>query len=211
MASAADFRRWVEISVDSAPRDLIDAAILRAVDEFLKYTGLWSAESAGIQLVDGTAAYAVTAPTGGTVCRVEAVRYKTTLLAPADPSMGATYLGGDAPYAFWFGTDGYIHLSPTPAGTFGVTDLLKFRAISTILSGAGTAPTIPDFVAADYHDAIVAGAVARLLEIPGKGWTDRVAAREFKRAFTAGCGDGRVAAATGNTVNILPPSFPQTA
>ena len=210
MATVADFRNWVEVSVEGAPRALVNEAILRAVDQFFRYTGLWSVEHAGIQLVNNTAAYNLTAPTGATLIRVEAARYQTQPLAPSDPAWGKTYTGGFAPYAFWIDPPLAFTVSPTPSGTFTTDDKFYMRGIWTISSAATDATVFPD-VALDYGDEISDGAIAQLLRIPGKSWTDPMEAKARDKAFMEGCAAGRIRAATGGTNNILPPDIPQTA
>lgn len=210
MANISDFRSWVEVSCEGANRALIDDAILIACDRFLRYTGLWSTEHAGIQLVAGTSSYNLTAPTGGVLCRIENARYKTQPLTPADAAYGESYTGGYAPFAFWLEPPLALAIAPTPSGTLDATDVINCRAIWTVT--AHTAPaSVPDVLLHDYRRAIVDGALVELFRIPGKAWSDFNESKAREKEFKAACAQGRIRAATGNTVNVLPPVYPSTA
>lgn len=210
MANISDFRTWVEVSCEGANRALVDDAILIACDRFLRYTGLWSTEHAGIQLVAGTSSYNLTAPTNAVLCRIENARYKSQPLAPADAAYGKSYTGGYAPFAFWLEPPLAIAIAPAPSGTLDATDVLNCRAIWTV-SVSPVAAAVPDFLLHDYRRAIVDGALAELFRIPGKGWSDVNEAKAREKEFKAACAGGRIRAATGNTNNVLPPDYPPTA
>jgi ligand-binding SRPBCC domain-containing protein len=209
MADVSDFRNWVEVGCEGAPRTLVDAAILRACERFLRYSGLWSVEHAPVQLVDAQAAYTITLPTGAQLCRVEAVHYKGQPLGiGSNSAWAARYTGGFANYAFWVESPDQLILAPTPSGTFTADDTLTFRAVFTT---APDAATVPQFLADEYADEIADGALATLFRIPGKGWSDFNEAKARDKAFMAGAAHAKIRAATGNTNSILPPDYPRTA
>lgn len=203
MADLTAFYPWVEVAVEGAPRKIVEQAVRRSIDRFLRYTGLWSEQHAAIPLEDGEASYAVTPPEDGLLTRLSAVHFKTDPLSPAHPGWGAQYTGGFAPYAYWVPADpqNTIVLSPTPAGTFTADDTITFLGIYTLVADA---ETVPDFLATEYLEGIVDGAIQMLLAIPGKGWSDPVEAERRRRSFMKSCADGRVRAATGGTVSVLP-------
>lgn len=207
MAEISAFRRWVEVACEGAPRPLVDEAIRAALERLCRYSGVWSLQHPAVDVADGIAAYNVIVPAGGQVIRLEAVHYNGAPLAPSDPAWGVQYAGGSPPFTFWLES-----ASPAPAPVLTVNDTilgtLEFRAI---YAPHKTATEIPDFLYDEYEEGVAAGAVAQLLAIPGKGWTDPRHAAEFEKRFFRHAAAAKLKAATGNTNNILPPVFPPTA
>lgn len=204
MAEITAFYRWVEVAAEGVARPVVDQEIRRALDRFLRYTGLWSEQHAAIQIEDGEASYEVTPPEAGLLTRVSAVYYKTMPCGPAHPGWGVQYTGGgSAPYAYWLDakTANTITLAPVPAGDFTAEDTLTFLGIYTL---AADAAEVPDFLFDQYLEGIVDGALARIFAIPGKVWSDPAEADRRQKSFMRTCADGRVRAASGNTVSILP-------
>lgn len=204
MATIADFIPWVEVSAEGAPRPLVEQAIRRSIDRLLRYSGLWQVQHAAVQLVDAQASYTLTPPTGGLLLRVSALHYRGVPQSPAHAGWGVQYTGGGAAtYAYWCPstTQNTVALAPTPSGTFTSDDTITLLGVYTATL---TAATFPDFLNTDYQQGVVDGALAMLLAIPGKGWTDPAEAKNRDKAFMAHAGAARVRAATGNTVGVLP-------
>lgn len=203
MAELSDFIPWVEASAEGAPRPIVESALRRSMDRFLRYTGLWNLRVDPIQLVDADPDYEIDAPEGAFVTRVSAVHYRGQPLAPVHEGWGAQYTGGYAPYAYSVPptTPNTLVLFPTPSGTFTSDDTITLLAIYVPTADADT---FPDFLATDYLMEIVDGALHYILSIPGKGWSDPTEAERRQKNFMRGCAQGRMRAATGNTVGVLP-------
>lgn len=203
MAELRDFIPWVEASAEGAPRPLVESALRRSIDRFLRYSGLWQLQVDPIPLVDGDPDYEIDAPEDAMVARVSAVHYKGQPLSPVHPGWGAQYTGGYSAFAYSVPptTPNTIVLFPTPSGTFTADDTLQLLAIYVPVAAA---ETFPDFLATDYLMEIVDGALQYILSIPGKAWTDPSEADRRMKNFMRGCAAARVRAATGNTVSILP-------
>lgn len=150
--------------VPGVAEPMADQELRRAAQEFFRFTKAWRQWLGNITLT-GAASYTVALPTDALVHRFDRATVNGQPVAlpgwsgfDADPESVPGQGQG-------FTTRDRITVVPVSAYSSGV---LKLRAV---LVPADQAATLPDELVAQFRDAIVAGAKARLMLQPGKGYS----------------------------------------
>lgn len=184
MKTWAEFLDDIMPELPGAETDFVESALLRAAIEFFDRTQVYKADHPAIDAVAGQGEYEwAPADEETEVCHVFNVWYDGDKLS----ARNGDYLA-DA-YEYWpeeTGTPAYYHEERTDA-------LILVPSPETELAGAIVAkvalrPTldatgIPDDLFSDHRDAIVAGALFRLLRMQKKPWTNFELATAYGQAF----------------------------
>lgn len=86
-------------------------------------------------------------------------------------------------------SQGTFRLVPVPNTTVTNSTIIRVS-----LKPANTSSACDDLVMADYRDAIISGALFRLLRMPGQAWTDYSGAQIYGAAFADGIRDAELKA-----------------
>lgn len=112
----------------------------------------------------------------------------------------------DKPSSYYHESPSSLTLWPTPSAT--LTGVLFVEAALTL---ADAATVIPDISATHHFEAIYNGALARLLAMPNKPWTDQAAATTYGRMFRRSSMELRAVSDAGYTHSDPPWKFPSFA
>ncbi len=167
MADWSYFHTRVMPRVMGCPVPLANKELRDACFEFFERTRAWRQWLDWFEVADGVFQYDIDVPTGAQVVRLEQatcdgkpIRVEGAFSLPKDP---ATY-GGSANSAS--STD-----RVTLTLSSSVTPGARIQLMASLAPNE-TATGIPDHLAAQYTDAIVAGALFRLRTIPGTAFAN---------------------------------------
>ncbi|MFO7598117.1 MAG: hypothetical protein R6W92_17475 [Desulfocurvibacter africanus] len=186
------------------PSALAMAALRRATDEFCTRTLAWRADLPAVDLLAEYPFYRLDAPLGSRIVMVlEAFVQGRRLIAASEESLddehpGWAMLGPGTPSRFVLPRAGELRLVPAPA-TYAKAGLL----VQAALAPAAGAPETEDFLIRDHGQALVHGALSRLLAMPAKSWTDQSLATHHGRQFRAALADTRAGELKGRTRRSL--------
>ena len=110
------------------------------------------------------------------VCYRNEIRY-----CPAHEPRCCT-VGGNK---FWY-EDGYLRISPTPS--YDEDEVLEVELAVALTQDA---VTVPEEFYQDWADTIAAGAISRILAIPGQAYTDYGGSRLYEFAYRKGLSTAR--------------------
>jgi hypothetical protein len=184
--SLSSFLPYVLPHVPGCPKMAAKEEVLRACIEFCEKSLVWKNTPAAINVVSGTATYAISVPSGGQVVKLEALYHNGERLDPM------TTRDLEGLYTDWTTETGtplyYTQSVPTsvilvPEPDTSITSGLRFQGV---YKPTRTATTVEDFLYNDYAEEIGAGAVARLLATHGKAWTNPEIAPWFIGRFNEG-------------------------
>jgi hypothetical protein len=198
MTDIADLIPDVQAVVPEVPSFIAQREFIRATREFSEETRAWRV-SFNLDVVAGTATYDLTPKLGSTNELVDIISVKPA--AGGAPVKPRTYVWLDenhsdwrnetAEIAQWYVLDGNntIRLVFTPAvTTVGTIDYFIRAAVKPLVA---TATTIQDLIANKYDEVLVHGALARLLFIPRKPWTDLNLGNYHRTEFEMGIIEAR--------------------
>lgn len=187
----------LRIELPGIPEPVLVDGVRKAVQEFFKKSEAWRYTVPG--LLNWTTALTFPAlaagteiPTGTRVTRVDEVKYANDgiSLKPI-PFKTRQQLDGD--YPDWEVKTGNSPLRWTndndyapriiPIADADVNGSLKVRAI---IAPIDALTDLPDFLYYEFEDDFKNGALARLMKIPGKDWTNLTAAAAYASLFKAG-------------------------
>ena len=179
--------------------DTVDFHLRQAAIEFCRRSQCWRAELP-ITPVAGTETYLVPLPADS----VASMLLDFTVL-DSDGNSGDDYHlvapNRGRQLERNFRTASYVYLSddglsisvqPIPDSTDA--QLVPYFSLKPSQTAAG----IPDFLFAQYVDAIVAGALGRLLDMPKTPWRDAAEAGLQRGKFSSECGNASVRTSRGN-------------
>jgi hypothetical protein len=201
--SLSSFLPYVLPHVPGCPKMAAKEEVLRACIEFCEKSLVWKNTPAAINVVSGTATYAISVPSGGQVVKLEALYHNGERLDPM------TTRDLEGLYTDWTTETGtplyYTQSVPTsvilvPEPDTSITSGLRFQGV---YKPTRTATTVEDFLYNDYAEEISAGAVARLLATHGKTWTNPDYAPAFMNKFMGGIGLAKIRASKNFTTQSL--------
>lgn len=189
----SDFLPEVLIEVPGCPEPLVEHHIRNAAIEFCNETLIWREDLTPIDSVIEQAEYTLTPPAGSRIVMPVSVEYDDKLIDPeTEENLNAksrTWRTNDP------GTPS-VFLIPDP-----LTILLHERPNSVIVGGiavkAALKPTrnateVADIVYDDWAEAVAAGALSRIMEIPDKPWTNPNQSIYYHRKFNGAKNNARV-------------------
>ena len=193
----ADLLPQLRIELPGIPEPVLVDGLHEAIDDFLKQSEVWKFSVAS--LLNWTTALSFPALAAGTeipassrVVRIDTVKYGSdgTNLKIV-PFKTRDQLDSEIPdWEIRTGSspDLWTNNGPAtpqivPIATADVNGSLQVRVI---LSAADTSVVVPEFILYEFGDEIRYGALARLMKIPGKDWTDASRSGAYSSMFAAG-------------------------
>jgi len=170
--------------VSGCPDSLVETNLRSATIELCEKSRAYTFDLDAISTVSGTFEYDFDQPTGTDVHRILWLIHGGDDLDPISPrslelnfpdwrnrsALPRVYLQ-KTPDTFW--------LVPVPGSS--TTDAIQ---LSVALKPTRTASSISTDFSTDYRDAIIYGALYRLLRIPSRAWSDPGAASDYLSLFT---------------------------
>ena len=174
--------------VPGCPDTLIENNIRSAVIELCEKTGVYQAELSPISTVAGTYEYTLAAPANTVVHKVMWVVHdgkdlepiSTGLLEQRLPNWRDSDNRGTPEYFIKDGQNS-LWLVPVPEASQSNSTIARVQ-----LKPTHTSTEADDYIINDCHDAIVNGALFRLLRLPSKDWTDYSGAQVYGSLFNEG-------------------------
>jgi len=180
MSSFDAFSPYVLPYAPGCPDATIEHHVRMAAIEFCRHTNVWRADLAGLA-GDGVATeFTMPLPTDAEVSKLLGVAITATGYSPTDATIRTADVGArmvrDGTTDTIAYTDDLRTLTVWPAQATG-----KTITATVSLKPSMTAATFPDALFAHYAQDIAAGALASILAMPKKDWTD-VATAGIKQA-----------------------------
>lgn len=184
--SLGDFLPYVLPQVPGCPDIAAKAEILRAAIRFCEETRTWKVLMSGVNVVAGTASYAIPVPSGAVLVLVEQAYVDGREITPQTVDVLKER------YSNWLVVEGWpqwftqlepdrMTLVPKPTA-----DYAAGLVVRGCYKPSRAASTVPDFLFERYAEVIGHGAAALLLATPGKAWTDAKAAAVQDALYQAG-------------------------
>lgn len=169
--------------VRNCPDSTIEQHIRSAVIDMCEKTEIYQAELDPVTTIEGIYEYDLEPPTGTTVHRIRHAIYKGNSLEPVssglleqrrpkwrDEDGTPEYFIKQGQSRFW--------LVPVPNETIANAVILR-----AVLKPSHESTACDDYIMNDFRDTIVNGALARLLRVPRRDWTDYQAAAVYNSLY----------------------------
>ncbi len=186
MAALSSFYPLVLVELPACPAPTVDNALREAAREVCCDAGVWRASLAPIDVVAGTAAYALATPAGSEVTKVASLTLGGRLLwrdadavATAQSSERPEYRRDDPPFVLSADLTA-LELLGTEIPTATVAGALN---VAVTLQPTATAAELPDFLLSRYRDLMRVAVLGRLLAMGGVPWTDRPLAAAYRTEY----------------------------
>jgi hypothetical protein len=196
-------------SVIGCPEQSATRAVIQAIREFCRDTHTLR-YTQPITTVNNIPDYTLEPPTGYRVISVDRAKFNGAKLTATNEAEMDRLVPG------WADDSG----DPTHYLLDGLSTIVLYRkpnkmtinglVVRQVLMVTDSATEIDDDFYDLYHDAITAGAKARLMAIPNKPWTDLALSAAFRDQFEQEMATARVRAAKGNvkrSLSVKPVSF----
>jgi len=165
--------------------NMITSNIRSAVIELCERTGVYQAELDPVTTVSKIYEYDLEAPTGTSIQKILWVTHQgkdleaitTALLEQRIPKWRET-TNASTPSFFVKQTSALFWLAPMPSTTTASSTIIR-----AVLKPTHSSTACDDDVMNDYRDAIINGALFRLLRTPNKDWTDLTSAGMYGSLF----------------------------
>lgn len=187
MISIDDFVDSILTIIPTALEPTVEGVVREAAIRFCRETSLYK-EVVALVADGSTAELTIIPPDFTRVRKLKNVWFTDNVnqrqrLASATPMNGA---GFDDPrrgsVTQWYRDENVLHVNGLVSGTY----TLDMRVIPT-----RNFIELPDYIGDDYFNAICAGALNLLFEMPEKPWTNAVAAATYGMTFSRGLMDAK--------------------
>lgn len=207
MAALESFHALVKVEVPMCSGPLLDQHLRETARSFCSRAGIWTAALAPVDLVAGTASYALASPEAQSeVARVIDLTVAGVWMwrdvdsySKAQEYGRPRYRRDDPPFLLSPNFD-QITLLSAIAPTADVTGGLE---MSAVLQPSKTATTLPDALLNQYGDAMRVGALSRLLALGAMPWTDRALAVSYRYEFQQLLANAAYQGTSGNTSKAI--------
>lgn len=191
--------------VSGAPNATMKLYLAQAAAEFFARTYVWRREIDPISLTRGVAEYDIDVYVcGGLVEDIKSVILDDVAQPLQRIQIDAVPVNHTAttgtPSSYWLIDDRAIGLFPTP-------DRRYILRASAVLKTSRAATEVDDWVFEEWADAIVAGAASRIVDIPGKEWSNPALAAEYRMRFEKAIVGARIREKRTTTTAITPRPF----
>lgn len=176
--SFAQFVPEIAIHVSECPSILIELAVRQAAIDFCHASRIYRTTVSDMDTVAGERDYGLVLPPDTTIVALEWLTLDGGDLEVASSRLLSKSDVGTPTHGY--ATGALLHLSPTP-----LHSVVGVVSAEVSVKPTHAATELPDEVVNDYNQAIIDGALARLLRIPGKAWTDPNAAGDYFTLFEA--------------------------
>lgn len=160
--------------VPGVPDTLAKQAIMRTANDFCWETGVWNEIQDPIAVVDDVNEYELDAPKGAQIVTIKSIWMVNRELVPVTMERLQELIPnwqeskGSDPAYYNSATDySTARIYPIPSGANGAK-----MTIRAIYAPDQFGNTLPDFLVDKFLDEILCGAKARLMQMPGKAWSD---------------------------------------
>lgn len=178
-------------------------AIRRAVIDFCTRTRLWKHMPSPIDVAAGMSAYDITAPADAAIVAALDVCFDGVPLVPTSfANLNATKPG-------WFNDPGpprqYTQIEPSRILLASVPtgNLVDGLVVTVALAPSVTSTGAPDWLMTQYRYALAEGAIAHLMLMPGKPWTDIQGAIDRRARFDEHIGNARAVGEVGAQAGVI--------
>jgi len=172
----------VLFEIPEAPQDSVSWAIKKAIEEFCELSHYWKEDIGPVRVMPGCSDYEVSAY--GNAAIVSIVNIKTTSSDGRLIQLERVSTD-DVRYRFWQYTPFSITISSVDE--LSGLDLSVFAALKPI--DCSSRFEFSESILIDYQDAILAGARARLYEVPRKPWFDPALHQKNRSIFVTAASD----------------------
>lgn len=185
--------------VPDCPDLVILDALRKASNQFCRESALWTVTNDAQSAVADEGEYDIDSPTGTVPVILEAVSYNGVPLTAKTPSQLDALIvdwanASGLPTYYVRSADDVVRLVPMPESDAEDAIVMRVAVAPDPLTGIG----VEDIVANKFYEAIAAGALARLLLMPGK-WANPQFAQIKAAEFRAAIGDARAVAYAANS------------
>lgn len=176
------------------PDALATQAIMRAANDFCVETGVWSEIQDPVALEDDVNEYDVDVPAGAQIVTIKSIWMINRELVPVTMERLQELIpnwqeakGSDPAYYNCPQDWSTVRIYPIPYGANG-----KTITIRALYAPSQFGANLPQFLVDRFLDEILAGAKARLMQMPGKAWTNADLAQYNQAFFTEGVTKAKV-------------------
>lgn len=193
MTAITDYRNFISVELPGCPNPLIDDAVRRTVREFLTRSEAWLYTSPTLIDFDGTIldltalVEGTDIPTGSEALRIKRLQRVSD---GCEVEFKTDYQLREYIQANWQDKTGtrptyYTHDEPLTVTLYPTPDTAVVGEIRAkfALTLNKSATDFPDWIDARWQEPLMFGAMAKLLKIPGKDWTDPKLARDYDLPF----------------------------
>lgn len=197
-----DFFPLVKIHCDQVPDSLLKAAICAATIEFCEKTLAYRADLDPLMVVAGTPEYEIDPPDLETriitplYVALDERELKVTCEDEMPDGWRAQNQGTPQKYLVMTAQALWLHPTPDANSTQGLF-------IRAALKPTRTSTGCEEMLLEEFGDVIAHGAVARIMEVPGKAWSDTQLSAYHGAKFTTDMSTARVRTRKGNTTSDL--------
>ena len=197
------YTAWFEYvlpSVAGAANGLVTQAVRSAVRDFCRASLIYTDEPGAINIVAGTDTYTITPPADTEVVDFTHVEVNDVEILPRgndwlDRNIQNWRTTATGPArAFRHPGPNQIQIVPTPSES--ITGGLVLTCAVRPTEGS---TDCPDWIMADWREAIVAGALERLYQMPRLPWSNAALYKEHQSSFTSWCNAAAARAVKGGT------------
>lgn len=177
-------------SVDACPQPLAEQAIRDAIDGFCRQSKIYRG-TVTVALTAGDGTYTLTPPADSVVVETLYARIGDDLLEPLVPELESRLIIGNGKPEYikhLTATDIEILPAPADAGSMSVTVIYSISLAAT---------AFPDLLD-QWREEIAFGAMARLMIMPNKPWSNPQVAAGYQTLFNNGINDAAARATLGN-------------
>lgn len=200
MSALADFYDLLLPELPGCPTAMVDLHLREVAREFCSSTNVWAASLTPIDTVAGQATYALATPANSQLCRVTSLTLANDLLwklegrdVHSSSALRPQYQSDEPPFVLNGDLTAItLDTAPTAATVGGLR-------LEVTLKPTQTATSLPDLLLAQYAEAIRYGALARLMSMGKKPWTDRPLAAEYQQQWDTKKNFAAYQAQVGNT------------
>jgi hypothetical protein len=195
MADLTTLHRFLRIELPGCPEPVLSEGVLKATQDFFKRSQSYKITT-GSPLADWTEALpfptVIDLPDAVRIVRVDTLKYTTDgtsmeivpfntrqQLDMTIPNWEVEV--GTKPKAWTHDEEIGARIIPIAAA-----DVLASLQMRLVVTPDDTATSVPDFLYYEFEEYIKVGALARLMKIPGKDWTDLRAAGAYAALFEDG-------------------------
>jgi hypothetical protein len=180
--------------VPGVPDSLAKQAIMRTANDFCWETGVWNEIQYPISVQDNLNEYNLDTPSGAQIVTIKSIWMVNRELVPVTMERLQELIpnwqeatGSDPAYYNCPNDYSVVRIYPIPLGANNAK--MTIRAVYTP-DQFGT--TLPDFLVDKFLDEILAGAKARLMQMPGKSWSNPQLAGVNQAYYTEGITKAKV-------------------